>query len=225
MSDQLFREEGVRTELKGIRRTTARRMTAAWAAPVFHLSIEVDMTEASRAKLVVAGATVTDVLVLATAAALRRVPAVNVHVDEDAIVTFDHAHIGIVVATPKGLTVPVVHDADRLNLAGISEQRRDLVERARSGDLTRDDITGGTFTISNLGMLGVTKFDAILNAPQAAIIAVGATVKRSVWTEAGAVWRPLAELTLTADHRALDGSTGAEFMAELRSHLETPLSA
>ena len=223
MTQPLELEEGQRTELKGMRRTAARRMIAAWEAPVFHLTVEVDMTEASRAKAVVPGATVTDALVRAAAFALTAVPAVNVHVDGEAVVSFQRAHIGIAVATEKGLTVPIIHNADQLDLEQVAERRRDIVGRARSGGLLREDITGGTFTISNLGMLGVTRFDAILNVPQAAILAVGATIRRNVWTEDGGVWRPIAELTLTSDHRALDGVAAAEFLGALKTKLEAPL--
>lgn len=223
MTQPLDLDEGERTELKGMRRTAARRMVTAWEAPVFHVTVEVDMTEASRAKIVVPGATVTDVLVRATAHALTAVPAVNVHVDGEAVVSFPRAHVGIAVATEKGLTVPIIHNADQLDLEEIAQRRRDIVGRARSGGLGRDDITGGTFTISNLGMLGVTRFDAIVNAPQAAILAVGATIRRNVWTEDGGAWRPIAELTLTSDHRALDGAVAAEFLAALKTKLEAPL--
>lgn len=220
MADALELAEGVRTELRGISRTIARRMIAAWAAPVFHLTVEIDMTEAAVTRASVPGATVTDVLVRSVARALVKVPAINAHVEEEAVTVFPNAHVGIAVATAKGLTVPVIHAAEKLDLAGISEWRRDLVGRARAGALVREDITGGTFTISNLGMLGVTRFDAILNAPQAAILAVGATVRRQVWAEEGAQWLPIAEFTLTADHRAIDGATAAAFMAALRQELE-----
>jgi len=223
MTEPLQLEEGQRTELKGMRRTAARRMVTAWEAPVFHLTVEVDMTQASRAKIVVPGSTVTDVLVSAAAHALTAVPAVNVHVDGEAVVSFERAHVGIAVATEKGLTVPIIHNADQLDLQGIAERRKDIVGRARTGGLGREDITGGTFTISNLGMLGVTRFDAIVNTPQAAILAVGATIRRNVWTEDGGHWRPIAELTLTADHRALDGAVAAEFLAALKAKLEAPL--
>ena len=223
MTQPLELDEGQRTELKGMRRTAARRMITAWEAPVFHLTVEVDMTEASRAKEVVSGATVTDVLVRATARALTSVPEVNVHVDGEAVVSFQRAHVGIAVATEKGLTVPIIHNADQLDLEEIALRRRDIVGRARTGGLGREDNTGGTFTISNLGMLGVTRFDAIVNAPQAAILAVGATIRRNVWTEDGGAWRPIAELTLTSDHRALDGAVAARFLAALKSKLEAPL--
>lgn len=223
MTASLELEQGDRTELQGMRRTAARRMVAAWAAPVFHITVEVDMTEAALVKTVVAGATVTDALVRASAYALTAVPAINVHVDGEAVVAFHRAHVGIAVATPKGLTVPIIHNADQLDLQQIAERRKDIVGRARTGALVREDITGGTFTISNLGMLGVTRFDAIVNTPQAAILAVGATIQRNVWSPEGGSWRPIAELTLTADHRAVDGATAAEFLAALKSGLEAPL--
>jgi len=216
-------EEGVATPLTGIRRTAARHMVKAWAAPVFHLTVEVDMAEAQRVKEVSPRATVTDVLVRAVARALVAVPEVNVHVGEDAVVAFQRAHVGIAVASPKGLTVPVVHGADALTLDEIAARRHDIVSRAREGALTRDDITGGTFTISNLGMMGVARFDAIVNVPQAAILAVGATTDRFVLRDGEAQWRPIADLTLTCDHRALDGAAGARFLAALAAELTTPL--
>lgn len=224
MSTALEREEGVTTPLIGIRRTAARHMVKAWAAPVFHLTIEVDMGEAQRVKEVAPSATVTDVLVRAAARALVAVPEVNVHVGEDAVVAFQRANVGIAVATEKGLTVPVIHGADQLSIEEIAARRADVVQRAREGALTRDDITGGTFTISNLGMMGVARFDAIVNVPQAAILAVGATTERFVKREGEAQWRPIADLTLTCDHRALDGAAGARFLGALGAELSAPVT-
>ncbi|MFM6974280.1 MAG: 2-oxo acid dehydrogenase subunit E2 [Agromyces sp.] len=217
-------EPGVEVPLTGLHRTAAKRMVQAWAAPVFHLTVEVDMTAASGAKAVEPTATVTDAITAAAAAALLDVPEVNAHVGDEAITRFAQAHVGIAVATPKGLMVPVVHHADSKSLAELASARRDIVSRAREGAITRDDITGGTFTISNLGMMGITRFDAILNVPQAAILAVGATVDRWVASEDGGRWAPIAELTLTCDHRALDGATGARFLTALKAHLEAPLN-
>ncbi|WP_198415579.1 MULTISPECIES: 2-oxo acid dehydrogenase subunit E2 [Cryobacterium] len=212
------------TPLKGIRRTAARRMVAAWEAPVFHLTIEIDMTEASKVKQVVPEATVTDVLVAAAAQALIAVPALNSYVGDDEVTVFSEANVGVAVATDKGLTVPVIHGADRLTMTEIAARRREAVDRARTGTLVRDDITGGTFTISNLGMMGIDRFDAILNIPQSAILAVGATKKRHVWTEAGGEWLPIAEFTLTCDHRSVDGATGATFLKAFSDALTTPIA-
>ncbi len=216
-------EEGRVEPLSGLRRTAARRMQQAWAAPVFHLTREVGMAEASRVKAVVPGATVTDVLIRAAARALIAVPEVNVHVAEDSVTAFAHAGVGIAVAAPRGLTVPVVHRADALSLAEIAARRADVVARAREGGLVREDITGGTFTISNLGMMGVQQFDAILNVPQAAILAVGATVDRQRIVDGEPRWVRLASLTLTCDHRALDGAAGARFLDALAQEIERPV--
>jgi pyruvate dehydrogenase E2 component (dihydrolipoamide acetyltransferase) len=213
---------GVEIRLSGLRRTAAKRMILAWQAPVFHVTVEVDMTQASRVKSIVPSATVTDVISRAAAAALVEVPEVNVHVGEESLTQFSSANVGIAVASPKGLVVPIVHDAQNLTLSQISEARADIVNRARAGGLTRADITEGTFTISNLGMMGVVRFDAILNVPQAAILAVGATVKRYVLAGDGVpAWVPLAEFTLTCDHRALDGAIGATFLGALKRNLES----
>jgi pyruvate dehydrogenase E2 component (dihydrolipoamide acetyltransferase) len=187
--------------------------------------VEVDMTEAMKVKSVEPSATVTDAIVAAVAGALTSVPEVNVHVGEEELTKFSVANVGIAVASPKGLVVPVVHDAGKKSLAELAAARADIVSRAREGALTRADITGGTFTISNLGMMGITRFDAILNVPQAAILAVGATVQRYVGGPDNAQWRPIAEFTLTCDHRALDGATGARFVGELKRLLESPLAA
>ncbi|MFB8387346.1 2-oxo acid dehydrogenase subunit E2 [Microbacterium sp. NPDC055910] len=217
-------EEGIVEPLKGMRRTAARRMVQAWAAPVFHVSTEIDMSSALQVRTVEPTANVTDAILRAVARALKEVPDVNVHVAEDAVVRFEKANVGIAVDTPKGLVVPVVHDISDGRLADIARARADVVARARDGALTRDDITGGTITVSNLGMMGVTRFDAILNVPQAAILAVGATVQRFVHRDGDGVWAPIAEFTLTCDHRALDGATGARFLTALKSALEEPLS-
>lgn len=217
-------DEGIVVPLTGLHRTAAKHMVRAWQSPVFHLTVEVDMTQAMKVKSVEPSATVTDAIVEAVAGALTSVPQVNVHVGEDELTTFEAANVGIAVASPKGLVVPVVHDAGNKSLAELAAARADIVSRAREGALTRADITGGTFTISNLGMMGITRFDAILNVPQAAILAVGATVQRYVGGPDDAQWRPIAEFTLTCDHRALDGATGARFVGELKRLLESPLA-
>lgn len=211
---------GTTTPLKGIRKVAARRMVEAWAIPVFHLSVEIDMTRALTARERAPGATVTDALLAACAAALQANPGINAYCDGAAVTVFDEVHLGIAVATDAGLTVPVVHDAHALDLAGLAAARRDVVGRAREGKLGRADINGGTFTVSNLGMMGIDYFDAILNPPQVAILAVGATTHRQVWNGGDPIWRPIAEMTLTCDHRAVDGATGAGFLTKLRELLQ-----
>ncbi len=213
--------EGTATPLKGIRRTAARRMVAAWEAPVFHLTVEVDMTVALSTKERVPGATVTDALLGACARALTEHPALNAHYGEETVTSFDTVNLGMAVATGAGLMVPVIHGVERLGLAELAEARRDVALRAREGRLQMADVSGGTFTVSNLGMMGIDRFDAILNVPQVAILAVGTTRHRQVWNGGDPTWRPVAELTLTCDHRAVDGATGAAFLSAVRSGLES----
>lgn len=206
--------------LKGIRRTAARRMVVAWAAPVFHLCADVDMTAALTVGQREPGATVTDALLLATARALQAHPGLNAHYEDEVVTSFTGVNLGVAVATPAGLTVPVVHGVEGLSLTQIRERRTELVRRAREGKLTRTDVEAGTFTISNLGMLGVDRFDAIVNPPQVGILAVGATRQRPVVVDGQVQVRPIAELTLTCDHRAVDGATGAGLLSRLRQELE-----
>jgi pyruvate dehydrogenase E2 component (dihydrolipoamide acetyltransferase) len=213
--------EGTTTPLKGIRRTAARRMVAAWEAPVFHLDVEVDMTAALTVKERVQGATVTDALLAACARALTEHPAINAHYGEETVTSYDTVNLGMAVATPAGLVVPVIHGAERLDLGAMAQARRDVAVRARDGKLQMADVTGGTFTVSNLGMMGIDRFDAILNVPQVAILAVGSTRHRQVWNDGAPAWRPIAQLTLTCDHRAVDGATGAAFLTAVRDALES----
>ncbi len=212
------------------RKTIARRLTEAWQAPVFQLSISADMTRtlALREHLVARAAegeikpTVNDVLTKLAAVALVRHPAVNAHFAGEAIHRFRSAHVGIAVAAPNGLVVPVIRDADRRSLAEIAAARADLVARARAGKLSLADLEGGTFTISNLGMFGVEEFIAVLNPPQAAILAVGSIEPRPWVVDGELAVRPRMHMTLTCDHRAIDGADGAEFLRTLRELLEEP---
>lgn len=212
------------TKLKGIRRTAAKRMVMAWEAPVFHLGVSADMTAALDGVRRPQGTTVTDVLLAACAGALAAHPGMNAHfgvVDgAESVTTFDAVNLGLAVATDAGLVVPVIHGAQDLDLEGIAAGRKAVVSKAREGKLGMADVTGGTFTVSNLGMLGIDRFDAILNVPQVAILAVGTTSHRQVWNDGDPQWRPLADVTLTCDHRAIDGATGAQFLSDLKRRLE-----
>lgn len=199
---------------KGIRRTAARHMVAAWQAPVFHLTVEVDMSQAMIVKKKISGANVTDVVIAAVARALSQFPEMNIHVDEDGYTIFHDVHVGLAVASERGLTVPVIHGAQALSISEIAENRKTVVERARTSSLTREDVTGGTFTISNLGMMGIRRFDAIVNVPQGAILAVGNTEQRYRLADGEPKWLPISEFTLTCDHRAIDGALGASFLSE-----------
>lgn len=220
-------------ELTATRKTIARRLTEAWQAPVFQLTTSVDMTRALelRERLVArlqegeAKPTVGDLLTKVCAAALRRHPAVNAHFAGDAIHRFPWAHVGIAVAAPGGLVVPVIRDADRKSIAEIAADRAALVARARAGKLKRADLEDGTFTISNLGPFGVEQFIAVLNPPQAAILAVGSTEEKAVARDGQVVIAPVMMLTITCDHRAIDGADGAEFLRTVKEWLEEPALA
>ena len=219
--------ESVTIPLKGLARTAARRMVKAWEAPVFHLGIDVDMSAALAAKEATpAGVTISDILLRACAAALRAHPRLNAWYDDETVTQVNDVNIGLAVATDAGLMVPVIHRTDQLSITGIAAARRDIVDRARTSQLGMADVTGGTFTVSNLGMLGIDEFDAILNVPQVAILAVSATRQRQVWIESvgGGAWKPIARFTLTCDHRAIDGAAGAAFLATLRAELESAQS-
>lgn len=207
-----------RRELSKTQRLMVRAMKAAWSVPMFPITVEVDMTAALARRQ--AGATVTDILLLHCAATLAKHPGLNAHWQDEGVVEYDDVNLGLAVASDRGLTVPVIHRAQALSLAEIAGKRNALVDKVRSGRIGIAEVTGGTFTISNLGMLGVSRFTAIINPPQVAILAVGSTVRRQVWHDGKPDWRPMAELTLTSDHRAVDGAHAAAFLNDLKSRLE-----
>jgi pyruvate dehydrogenase E2 component (dihydrolipoamide acetyltransferase) len=209
---------GTVVPMSGRDRAAARQMALAWEAPAFHVTMDIGMKEAMARKAAL-GCTLTDIVIATTSRALREHPALNAHFVDDSIVRFDQINIGLAVATPVGLTVPVISGADRLDVPGLRDARRDVVERAGARRLKMDDLTGGTFTISNLGMMGIEQFDAILNPPQVAILAVG-SLREELRAEHPAEWRPYTKFTLTCDHRALDGATAARFMGSLRDALQ-----
>jgi pyruvate dehydrogenase E2 component (dihydrolipoamide acetyltransferase) len=214
--------------LSNVRKTIARRLTQAWTVPAFQLTVSIDMTRAN--ELVAkqrelnpdVRITVTDLLTKVCAQALMRHPDMNVQFTDDALLAFPSADVGIAVAAPQGLVVPVVRGAERLTLARIAHVRADLVGRARDNKLRAEDIEGGTFTISNLGMFGVEQFVAVLNPPQASILAVGATVDTVVPRDDDLVVLPLMTVTLTCDHRAVDGAVGADFLRTIKAFVEDP---
>ncbi len=214
-----------------MRQTIAQRMLQAkQTAPEIHLTSEVRMDRivALREKVNEQFAaekvkvSLSDFITKAVAVALRRHPALNASFESDAIVQHGDVNIGIAVALEGGLIVPVLHRADQLDLKQIRQGTLALAEAARNNKLTSSQMVGSTFTISNLGMYGIKQFDAILNLPEVAILAVGATEQRPVVDDGrlGVGW--CMTLTLTADHRAVDGATGAEFMRTLKTLLEEP---
>jgi len=211
-------------------RIMAERMTASWTtAPHFYLVREVNVSrlvswlEKAR-KQTGAHVTYTDLLVKLVAAAISQHPAVNASWKDGAIVRNADINIGLAVAIDDGLVVPVLHRADTLSLAELATRREDLVSRAQAGKLRPPDIQGGGFTISNLGMYGVDAFNAIVNPPQAAILAVGRIADRVVALNGQPAVQPTMVLTLSCDHRALDGARGAQFLGALAELIEEPLA-
>lgn len=218
--------------LTGMRRTIAQRMSQSMReAPQFNLSADVNM---SRALAVVEDwratqtegqpkLTLTALLVKVCAWALQRNPALNAGFENNAVVEWGDVNIGVAVALEEGLIVPVIHHADRLSLIEIAARLNDLTVRGRAGQLQLADVQGGTFTLSNLGMFAVDRFTAIVNPPQAAILAVGRAVKRMIVDEQDRpIVAPVATLTVSADHRIVDGAQVGRFLSDLQRGLERP---
>jgi pyruvate dehydrogenase E2 component (dihydrolipoamide acetyltransferase) len=211
-------------------RIMAERMTASWTtAPHFYLVREVNVARlvswlASARKQTGARITYTDLLVKLVAATLAQHPRVNVSWKDGALERHAEINIGLAVALEDGLVVPVLARADTLGLTEIAQRREDLVARAQAGKLRPADIQGGVFTISNLGMYGVDAFSAIVNPPQAAILAVGRIADRVVPVNGQPAVQPTMMLTLSCDHRALDGARGAQFLGALADVVEEPLA-
>lgn len=210
-------------------RIMAQRLEESWRTiPHFYLQREVDASRLIewRAALMKRSAekiTYTDLLVKLVAEALHQHPQVNAMWIDDTIVFNNHINIGLAVAVEDGLVVPVIHDADRCSLTELASRREIIVARAHDGKLTLDDIQGGTFTISNLGMYGVDSFSAIVNPPQAAILAVGRIADRAVPVNGQLNIRPQMTLNLSCDHRVVDGARGAKFLDTLVELIEEPL--
>ena len=210
-------------------RLMAERTTASWqTAPHFYLRRQVDAGRLESWRAVARSRpggerlSHTDLLVRVLAEAARRHPGVNATWRDGGVQLEPEIGVGIAVATGDGLVVPVIRSADTLTLAEITARRLELVERARAGRLGPADLMGGTLTLSNLGMYGVDSFDAILNAPQAAILAVGRIADRVVAVHGAAAVRPVLELSMSFDHRVVDGARGAEFLQTLAALLEEP---
>ncbi len=209
----------------------AQRLTESWTTvPHFYLVRDVDAgaLQAWRTQAMARSdvkITVSDLLVKVTAVALARHPRVNASWIKGQIIANPSVNLGLAVAVDDGLLVPVLHGAHGLGLREIASQRAGLVERAQTGKLTLDDLSGGTFTISNLGMFGVDAFNAIVNPPQAAILAVGKITDRVVAVNGQPAVRPMLTLTLSCDHRVVDGARGALFLDELAGLIEDPLRA
>jgi pyruvate dehydrogenase E2 component (dihydrolipoamide acetyltransferase) len=216
----------VREKMTSMRSTIARRLLESkQGIPHYRLAADVDLTAliARRAALRTAGTevSVNDLLVRACALTLVKHPAVNAQLHGDEVHKFPHADIAVAVATDGGLVTPIVRSADTKTAAQIGAETGDLATRARSGKLAREEITGGTFTLSNLGMFGIDRFDAIINPPQVAILAVGAGADRAIVRGGSVVVAKVATLTLSCDHRVVDGAVGAQFLQALRQTIES----
>ena len=220
-------------ELTSTRRTIARRLSEAWQAPVFQLTVTADATElvATRERMIEllregeTKPTVSDVLTRVVASALIRHRAVNAHFVDGRVLRYPVANVGLAVAAPSGLVVPVIRDAERKSVQQIAADRADVVARARDGKLKLADLEDGTFTISNLGMYGIEQFVAVLNPPQVAILAVGSIEDRPAVVDGEVAVIPTMTMTLTCDHRAIDGSEGAEFLRDVKAYVEAPALA
>ena len=216
----------------GVRKVIARRLSEAkQTVPHFYLTIdlELDALLALRAQLNARPSadyklSVNDFIVKAVGVALKKVPAANAMWTDEAILTFDTIDVSVAVATEGGLMTPVVKDADSKTLSTISNEIKALAKKARDGKLKPEEFQGGGFTVSNLGMYGIREFSAIINPPQSAILAVGAGEERAVVRKGEIVIRNMASVTLSVDHRSVDGAVGAEFLAAFKPLIEDPLS-
>ena len=219
------------TPLSQMRKTVARRLTESLGpVPHFFLTVDVDMKRALAARKRVnellaargAKASINDLVIKAAAVALIHHPECNAWWQGDAIRRFNRVHIGVAVAVPDGLITPVIRDAHAKGLGQISTEVRELAGRARDKKLQPHEYTGSTFSISNLGMFGIEEFTAVINPPEAGIIAVGAVEERPVAVGGEVVVRPRMRVTMSCDHRVIDGAQGARFLATLKSFLEEP---
>lgn len=215
--------------LTPLRKVIAARMTEAKRTiPHFRLSAEIEfdalqhLRQQFREEWPQHSVSMTDLLVKACAAALMAVPAVNAQWAETEIHQFPHADISVVTAVEGGLLTPIVRSAESKSIWELSTELRALIRRANLNALKTSEINGGSFSLSNLGMHGVDQFDAVINAPQCAILAVGAAKPRQVTDAAGTRVASVAWITLSVDHRAIDGVTGARFLSALKHRIEHP---
>ena len=212
------------------RRAIARQLTHAKATiPHFYLRADVKLdgllaARTERKKRDGSAPSINDYLIKASALALIEVPDVNIQVHGEEIHRFHEANVAVAVATERGLMTPVLRSADSKPLAQLSQELRILIDSARAGKLSREDIQGGSFTVSNLGMYGIEQFDAIINPPQGAILSIGATRRLAMESGGTIVFSSVACLSLSCDHRAIDGAVGARFLAALKKHTESPES-
>lgn len=213
-----------------MRKTIARRLSESiFTAPHFYLTIEVAMDEAMKSRGVINSVPDTkvsfnDMVIKACAMALKKHPKVNSQWSDEAITINHHVHIGVAVAVEDGLVVPVVRFTDQMTLSQIGNAVKDLAGKARNKKLQPSEMEGSTFTVSNLGMFGITEFTSIINQPNSAILSVGAIIQKPVVRDGQIVVGHTMKVTLACDHRTVDGATGAEFLQTLRTFLENPVT-
>ncbi|HEU4785174.1 MAG TPA: dihydrolipoamide acetyltransferase family protein [Ktedonobacterales bacterium] len=227
--------EEVRAQpLSNIRKTIARRLQQSMqTAPHFYVTVAIEMNKAGEVRGAIneyaaglpnpAKVSYNDLIVKAVALALESMPEVNVSFDGDQLLFKSRINVGIAVALETGLIVPVIRDADKRGVLDIARESRRLSDAARAGKLTPEEFSGGTFTVSNLGMYDVEEFTAVINPPESAILAVGTIVPTPVVREGQVVVRDIMKVTLSVDHRALDGAIAARFLQELKRLLENPM--
>ena len=209
-----------REPLSRMRRAIGERMTkSVREQPQFSISRDVDMSAANE-KRKAAGASYTDAIVAAAAKTLRDHPRLRARIEDGDLVTSDAANVGLAIALEDGLLVAVLRDADTKGLKELAAERERLEEHARAGKLAEHELTGSVLTVSNLGTMGVDRFTAIVNPPEAAILAVGRVTDRVVATEGAPAVRPVATLTLSVDHRVADGATAARYLSAVAERLE-----
>jgi pyruvate dehydrogenase E2 component (dihydrolipoamide acetyltransferase) len=216
--------------LTQIRKTIAKRLTQSLGPiPTFYLTTEIDMERVAEARdaLNARGdgkVSFNDITIKATALALRQHPACNAWWQDDRIRYWGEVHISMAVAIEDGLITPVIRYADQKSLRQISAEAKDLAARARERRLKPEEYTGGTFSISNLGMLDIDEFTAVINPPEAGILAVGRMAEKAVVADGTIEVRRRMRVTMSCDHRVIDGATGAEFLRTLKGMLENPLA-
>jgi len=226
---ELAEEE--RVPLSSMREVIARRMTESFQAPHFYLTVEVDTQELGEARKqliplienkIGIRLTVTDLIIKMVAKTLEDNPSVNCAYADGAMKLFKRIDIGLVAAVEGGLIVPVIRQANKKSLAEIAKDRAELTEKARERKLSVEEMRGSTFTISNLGMFGIDQFSAILQPPEGAILAIGRITDKAVVRDGQIVIRPMMTLTLSIDHRVLDGVLGSQFLQSLKGYIENP---
>jgi pyruvate dehydrogenase E2 component (dihydrolipoamide acetyltransferase) len=216
--------------LSQLRKTIARRLAESIGPiPTFYLTAEYDLSKVAELRSAMAEAgdefkvSFNDIILKATATALSQHPDVNAHWLGDKIRRFNRVHLGMAVAIPDGLITPVIFDADQKRLRDIAKESRELAVRARDRKLKPEEYTGSTFSVSNLGMFGIDQFTAIINPPETAILAIGAVADVPAVVDGAVVVSKRLRVTMSCDHRAIDGATGARFLQTLRRLLENPL--